>query len=424
MVWIKGAFQKGWNAMLAFAEILRAALRIASFRPLRRWAAPASAVLVATISWSPSARAADIAKGHPNYTLPAGQVVNTDLIVTASSTQVDGEVDGDLIAFSQSIVVNGHVTGDVLAFGQDVFIGGTVDGNVRSFSQSLALNGSVGKNVMAWGRNIDMNSKANVLGTMTLGSAGANLSGPIHGDLLAFAGVLNVDGALNKNANIHAGRLNLGPDASVAGRIRYEGQRQPEISPGAKLASPIETHLMHPHRSRFVSAGYYWSRILFWAASFLFGVVLWLLAPRWFLRAENATKNFGLSIGVGILFLFATPIAAILACITIVGLGLGLSALLLYGIALYAAQVFVAMWVGDRILGETPAATSTGSPLGRVAGRLALGLVVLRVLQAVPVLGAIVSVVIVLWGLGAILLGAYRGMRAQPPYPAQPASAA
>ncbi len=411
--------------MLTFTEIFGVVLGTAAFLLFRRrWSVPASVLLIATISWSHSARAAEIGRGNPNYTLPAGQVVHTDLIVTAESTQVNGEVDGDLIAFSQNIAVNGHVTGDVLAFGQDVFIGGTVDGNVRSFAQSLVLNGSVGKNVMAWGRTIDMNSKANVLGTMTIGGASASLAGPIGGDLLAFAGVLNIDGSLNKNANIRAGRLVLGPGASVAGRIQYEGERQPQISPGAKLASPIEIHLTRPRRSRFVSPGYYWSRILSWAASFLFGIVLWLLAPGWFLRAENATKNFGLSLGVGLLFLIATPIAAILACITIVGLSLGFSTLLLYGIALYTAQIFVAMWVGDRLLGEAPSATGAESPLRRVAGRLAIGLIVLRVLQALPLLGAIVSALIVLWGLGAILLGLYRGMRRQSPYPAQPPPAA
>lgn len=411
--------------MLAFAEILGAALGNAAFSLLRRpWAACGVVLLVTTICCCPSARAADTERGHPNYTLPAGQVVHTDLFVTATSTEVNGEVDGDLIAFSQNIVVSGHVTGDVLAFGQDVIIGGTVDGNVRSFAQSLVLNGRVGKNVMAWGRTIEMNSNANVFGTMTLGAANAGLSGPIHGDVLAFARILNIDGPLNKNANIRAARLILGPGASVAGRIQYEGPAQPQISPGAKLATPIETRLMHPRRSRFVSAGYYWIRVLSWAASFLFGIVLWLIAPRWFLRTESATKSFGRSIGVGVLFLFATPIAAILACITIVGLSLGVAVLLLYGIALYAAQVFVAMWIGDRLLGEDASAIAARSRLGRVAGRLALGLVVLRVLQAIPLLGAIVSFVIVLWGLGAILLGLYCGMRAQPPHPAQPASAA
>jgi len=411
--------------MAAFAEILGAALGIAAFSlPKRRWAVIGSVLMVATIFSSTFARAADLEKGHPNFTLPEGQTVHTDLFVTGASTEVNGDVDGDLIAFSQNIVVNGHVTGDVLAFGQDVFIGGAVDGNVRSFAQSLVLDGSVGKNVMAWGRTVEMNSKAKVLGTMTLGAANAILSGPIDGDLLAFAKVLNIDGSLNKNANIRAERLILGPGASVAGRIQYEGPTQPQISPGTKLASPIETHLMHPRRSRLVSAGYYWTRILSWAASFLFGIVLWLLAPRWFLRTENALKSFGRSIGVGALFLFATPIAAILACITIVGLSLGLAALLLYGIALYAAQVFVAMWIGDRLLGEDASDTAARNRTGHVAGRLALGLVVLRILQAIPLLGAIVSFVIVLWGLGAILLGFYHGMRAQPPYPAQPASAA
>ena len=66
----------------------------------------------------PPAAAADTEHGKPNYTLAAGQVVKTDLIVAADRTVIDGDVDGDLIAWSRNITVNGHVKGDVLGWGQ------------------------------------------------------------------------------------------------------------------------------------------------------------------------------------------------------------------------------------------------------------------------------------------------------------------
>ena len=62
---------------------------------------------------------AEIHRGDPSYTLPAGQEVQTDLIVTADRTRIDGDVDGDLIVFSSSVTVNGHVKGDILGFAQE-----------------------------------------------------------------------------------------------------------------------------------------------------------------------------------------------------------------------------------------------------------------------------------------------------------------
>ena len=94
--------------------------------------------------------------GDPNYTLPSGETVHTDLIVSADSTRIDGDVDGDLIAFSRSVTVNGHIKGDIIAFSQELRVNGPVDGNVRAGVQMLQLNSTVGRNVMAWAGDVNL----------------------------------------------------------------------------------------------------------------------------------------------------------------------------------------------------------------------------------------------------------------------------
>src|SRR5581483_6043615 len=198
----------------------------------------AAAFLVASLGMltlSPAASAADTYHGDPNYTLETGQEVHTDLIVMAQHTRIDGDVDGDLIAFSRSLTVNGHIKGDVLAFSQEVHVNGPVDGNVRTFAQSLDLTGVVGKNVMTWSREFDMDEKSHVGGTMTTGSADAQLDGQVGGDLLAL-GNIDVNGALGGNAKIRGQRLRIGPNADIKGHVEYRGGRQPIIAAGAKLA--------------------------------------------------------------------------------------------------------------------------------------------------------------------------------------------
>ena len=106
------------------------------------------------------------------------------------------------------------------------------------------------------------------------------------------------------------------------------------------------------------------------------------------------------------LFLFAIPIAAVIACITVVGLGVGISAMMFWAIAIYAAQVFVGAWLGEKILGE-------GLGAGAALGRLALGLVILRALGMLPYLGGWISFVVVIWGMGAVVLAIYKNMRPQ-----------
>jgi hypothetical protein len=93
--------------------------------------------------------------------------------------------------------------------------------------------------------------------------------------------------------------------------------------------------------------------------------------------------------------------------VTIVGIGVGITALFLYVIALYAAQVFVGSWLGDKILGESHGIAST-------IGRLALGLAIIHAVKLVPYLHVFVAAVVVVWGMGAMALAVYKNLRAAP----------
>ena len=124
-----------------------------------------------------------------------------------------------------------------------------------------------------------------------------------------------------------------------------------------------------------------------WGAGFVFGLVLLLVAPGFFYDVANACKKVASASGIGVLCLIAFPVAAVLVCVTIVGIPVGITALFLYLIALYSTQVFVGAWLGERILGA-------GVGFGPTLGRLALGLGIIRVLRVIPYLGALVGAVV------------------------------
>jgi cytoskeletal protein CcmA (bactofilin family) len=412
MLFFSGSFWKGWDAMRSAMEIMAMAtlgliamwLLRRRFRRATTFAVVMAAALCA-VALPPPAAAADTEHGKPNYTLAAGQVVKTDLIVAADRTVIDGDVDGDLIAWSRNITVNGHVKGDILGWGQLVTVNGTVDGNVRAFCQTLAITGTVGKNAMAWCGDVNLDQKGKVGGSATLGAGDGELNGSIGGDVLAFIGTLQIDGPVGGNVRVGAGHLTIGSKASIAGTTKYEGANPAQVDPGAKLASPLE-FIQHKRGPDRMSPRYYWHQALHWGASFVFGLVLLLLAPGFFYDVSNACKKVASTSGLGVLFLLATPVAAILVCITIIGIPVGIAALLLYAIAIYSAQVFVGTWLGNKILG---AAVGFGPTLGR----LALGLAIIRVVRLIPFLGVLVGSVVVIWGLGALVLTLYRYMRPQ-----------
>ncbi len=407
MLFFSSASWKGWDAMRDLMEFMAVAtLGMVVIWLLRKQWQRFTAIafvmggLACGLAMPQPVAAADVEHGDPAYTLPAGHEVKNDLIVAADRTRIDGDVDGDLIVFSNSLTVNGHVKGDIIAFGSEIRVNGPVDGNIRVFSQSLTLESSVAKNAMAWTGATEFASGSSVGGTLTMFSGNSELSGKIAGDLLAFAGDLTISGHQGRDVTVRAGRLHIGPDAEIVGQTKYTGDHQPEVADGAKLGSPIQVTLEKrgPDYSR---GSYYWHQILFWGAGFLLGLVIMFVAPGFFFDASQACKRIGPALGFGALFLFATPIAAIIICFTIVGLSVGIPALLLYGIAVYATKVFVAAWLGEKLLGA-------GVGFGPAVGRLALGLAILRGLRMLPYVGLLAGLLTVMLGLGAIVLSLHR----------------
>jgi uncharacterized membrane protein len=234
----------------------------------------------------------------------------------------------------------------------------------------------------------------------------AELDGRIGGDLLVAAGDLSINGTLARDAQIWAQRLTIGSVAEIKGRTKYSGRSQPDVAPGAKLGSPIDVTIKGPGPD-YASPRYYERQMFYWGASFLFGLVLLLIAPGFFFDAAQACKRVGPALGFGALFYLATPIAAIIVCATIVGLGIGISAVLLYAIAIYSAQVFVGSWLGEQLLGADVG-------VGATIGRLALGLAIIHVITMLPFAGPWIQLLVVpVWGLGALMLALHKNMRPQ-----------
>lgn len=418
MLFFSGAFWKGWSSLLSFVEFFTvAAFSMLALALLKRFwrRGVAIGVVLANIALvillipflllgAPTAHAGDVEHGKPSYTLAAGQTVNTDLFVAGDYIRIDGTVNGDLFVWGKVAEVNGHVTGDVISWGQEIRVNGQVDGNVRDASESLTINGTVAKNVLAGAQEIELNSTGRVGGSVTFGGGEAVLSGRIGRDLMAGDDSTTINGFVGGNARLSGGNLLIASTAEVNGSTTYRGHHGPVVDPGAKLASPVAFTQLKGG-PEYSEARYWWHRALLWGAAFVFGLVLILLLPGFFIEGMRASRRFLPALGLGVVTMIATPIVAIIVCLTMVGLGVGIATILIYAIALYASQTFVSTWIGGALLGK-------GEGTGALLGQLALGLVILHGLELLPHhVGFIVKLIALWWGMGAIAIAIYRHLR-------------
>lgn len=417
MLFFSGAFWKGWSSLLSFFSFFAAAvLIILGFLLLRRfWGRSltvgmmlASLFVLALglpmLLTTPVAEASEMVHGHPNYTLPSGQTVDTDLFVVSGFTRIDGTVNGDVFAWGEEVEIDGHVTGDVIVIGRELRVNGQVDGNVRGYAQTLNINGNVARNVLNFCQDFEMGSSAKIGGSVTSFCADEIISGTVGRGITAKVGDETIDGLVGGDVQVKGEDLRIGPHANIQGKTEYTGRHAADVDPAAKLASPLAfTQLKEgPDYSNWK---YYWHRAEFWGAAFLFGLVLLLLLPQFFSDAVRASKSVLPSLGFGVLFFFATPIAAIILCFTVVGIGVSVPTILIWLVAVYAAQAFVASWLGEILLGP---ALGTGPLLGR----LALGLAIIHGLEIVPYhVGFFVHLVVLWWGLGAMAIAGYRHLK-------------
>ena len=415
MILFSGAFWEGWSdmidAMQIGALILVAVVAIGWIRRrLRRSVAIAGVMsaLLFALALPPQAAAADVRRAQ-SISVPAGETVHNDLIATGGSVRIEGTVEGDVIAFTRDLAVTGHVTGDVIAFAEEAVIDGIVDGNVRVFSRGAVLQGTVGKNVSAFGRSVDLISKANIGGGMIVLAGEMDLDGKIQRDLLGLVGRSNLDGLIGGQAWVHGGSLMVESTAEIRGPATFEGPQQPVIEAGAKLASPIRTEITQDvRRTRRSTARVAIRAIVSYGAALAVGILLLVIFPGFFSATLHEAGKIGLPIGIGALGLITGAFLLVLGILLlIVGIAAGVAGVMAYAPILYVAQVFVGTWLGNKVMGQPPAVTSA------VVGRMAVGLLILRVAGLIPFLGGLVWLAVLLWGTGAVLLGFYRMSRAE-----------
>ncbi|HTT32658.1 MAG TPA: polymer-forming cytoskeletal protein [Methylomirabilota bacterium] len=402
----QGAFWKGWQSMITVLEAA-ALMTLGAFavmflrRRMRRGGALAVVLagLCALLAMPAPAAATEFRKAD-TVDIGKDEKIKGDVYIMAQRARVDGTVDGDVIVFSPNVDINGHVMGDVIAFATSVRINGQVDGNVRGANNNITITGNVARNVTDFCQTFTLDANGKVGGSLTSFSESFSQDGSVGRDMLLFFAHGTFAGKVAGGIRAKGDSLVITSSAVIDGPIRFEGNKQADVSPSAKLASPVEFHRIEKHMTYRSSSYYVWQVI--WAAAFiLFGLVLFALMPKFSEDAVKSAEHYGASAGLGVLVLFGVPIAAIIACITVVGLFLGIATLFVWYGSLYFAQVIVGAVIGQWLMGRT-------SELWPLIGRMAVGLILVRLCTTIPHVGGWVKFVAILWGIGAISLAIYR----------------
>lgn len=406
----QGAFWKGWQSMVTLVEFVALVCAggfglFAIRRYLRRGTALAVvfASLGLMMAWSAPASATEFRKSQ-SVDIGRDEVIKSDVFAMGDHIRMEGTIDGDLYGFGQQVEVSGHINGDLICFCQTLRVSGQIDGNIRNFANNITITGTVNRSVTNFSEIFTLDPNGKIGHSLTGFSKSLTLEGAVGRDLLAFAAETSIDGSIGGSMRLKGESLSIGSKASIGGTAKYEGDKPAEVDSGAKLASPLEYTKLEHRASRERGFWYYVWRVIWAAAFILFGLVLISVMPMFSREASENVENVGASFGLGVLVGFAVPIAAIIACVTVVGLFVGLASLSLWIAALFVSQIIVGTAVGQWILGR---AHETWG----LIGRMAIGVLILRACTTLPYVGGWLKLAAIVWGIGALSLAIYRRLQ-------------
>jgi len=361
--------------------------------------------------------------------------INEDLYAFSEKLTIDGLIDGDLMGFASSIDINGEISNSANVFAQKVHHTGRVGGTMRVFGYEVEINGNIGRSLLVGGRFVEIGPRAVIAKDANIWGQSIDVSGTVKGAVSNLKGdTIKISGTFEGDLNVGAKFIRIGPKAIITGNLTYETIDSTDIviSEGAAIDGETvwvpccKTEKDDDKKSDNITTSWVLaiSKLL---AAFLFGVIVVAVFRRYAVTSFRQLRDrFSMSLATGFLslliFAFSIVVLIISLLLMIVGLVLssgdsaavGVVALVFSilmlpitsftavsgGIIFYAGKIVVAFLIGYLLL----RALRT-SPVELGKGQLLVGLVILMILFAVPIVGFLIYLLVAIAGAGAIVLG-------------------
>jgi len=425
-----------------------------------------SLLVLALLVFVPAASAYD-GRGGERVVIGKDEVINDDLFAGGNSVVVDGTINGDLFAAGQTVIVNGKVSGNVFVAGSSVTVNGEVGYDVFAAGAAVTIgpDARIKHNAYTMGAGVESQADSQIGGSLYIGAGQGLVSGQITNDLLVGANRLRLEGAVGRNAKVAVDTtdrgvtpnymygpnmppmpavqpgLTFGAAARVAGSLEYTSSKV--VAEAANVSAQV-THNLPPQdeelsrelAQRRSTSSYLFDALRRLIALMLVGLLIAWLAPRWITApAEKLLARPLPSLGIGLVSLVAAPfgwltaLGVVIVVAVIFGLlslgaltgltllaglpALGLAFVAILFVVSYLCQAIIAYlggrWIVNYIRPEWR---------NRISAPLLIGLFILGLLIAVPVLGGLLQFLVILAGLGAIILVVFQG-RSTPQAPAE-----
>lgn len=259
--------------------------------------------------------AAEIRSGG-NISVSGEAPIEQNAYIGSAKVVVDQEIKGDLSLAAMDAEVKSTITGDVIITGGTVHFSGVGKDDVKIAGSTVIFSGKAEKDLILLGGTLRVEEGAVINGDVIILGGNVFFAGQSGRDTKIVAGNVYVDGYLKGNTEITTQHLILADGIKIEGNLSYFSPEQVSVKESSVVGevsyNRIETIRDNSFVKRMIlNVVSFWILLRFISTLLLAFILVYVF--RFFTQktVTFATKRWGMSLGIGILFLTLVPIIAV-----------------------------------------------------------------------------------------------------------------
>lgn len=311
-------------------------------------------------------------------------IVSKTLYLADSSVTIDYPVEGNVFVMAKDLTISGNISGNVFALAQNLKIEttGSINSTLFVCAENVTIDGTV-SDVFSISSNLTINKGARIMQDITAGGS-----------------TLKLGGTIGRNANFEFDEINTSDSAMILGDLSYSSRVaaiSEDIVSGTTSFTQIEEVKIEPKDIIREKLNSLYTLLV---VSLVIVLIVVYAMPKFADKEQKIVENkLAATFGYGSLALILIPFACLLLFFTILGI--------LPAVALFLVYLFIIMQVATPLVSIAIAKIICQKINKNTKGFTLLFsmLLVLAIwiLELIPVLGSIVSLLTAILGLGIIV---------------------
>ncbi|QQS58980.1 hypothetical protein IPN35_05345 [Candidatus Peregrinibacteria bacterium] len=310
------------------------------------------------------------------------------------------ETKGDLVIAGHTVVISKDVQEDLAAFGQNITVSGNIWGDARIVGQVITVSGTIGGHLAVAGQMITVDEgggSGKIVGDLLATGQQLSIYTPVEGNVTISAEKVFIASPIGGDAHIVAQKVEFGEQGRIAGTLTLTAPKNtiPEGKAGNTIFHERTFHGKHDPKN-ILSEMFSGVHLSILITSLLVGLLLCWKMPLFSVSygAIGKEKPF-ISLGIGFLVLFLTPIASLFF--------LPLFPIFLLVFFSYCAFLVFSYITSGFLLGAALVPLKKNPSFGKLFGSFAAGVGTIFVLGSLPYFGSFFTFLVFCAAMGSLV---------------------